>query len=313
MKAIVLTEYGLPETLSLQERDAPTPSAGRVVVKIHAAGVNFLDIGKATGAFRSQFDLNFPWTPGIDFAGVITTIGENVQGFTRGDAVYGASLEGGAFADYILVDANYIALKPQSLTFIEAASVPVSAETAWQLLFQHGQLIKGKTVLVHGAAGAVGAYVVQLAHQAGAQVIVHAAAKNKAYLHRLGADQFVDDKRTPVESIVNGLDLVVDLVGKAVQEGSYQLIKPGGYLISTTQPPSVELASKFSVNALFFQLQPSQAGLTRIAGLIDGGQLKINLAAVYPLNEVATAWNDLLKKPALKPAKKNGRIVVQVA
>lgn len=310
MKAIVLNNYGTPEDLQLQEIEIPVPHADQVLVRVYAAAVNFLDIGKATGAFKNQFQLNFPWVPGIDFAGIIESVGESVKSFKAGDEVYGISLNGGAFAEYITISADLLTTKPHSLNFVEAASVPVSAQTAWQALFQHNEIIKGKTVLIHGGAGAVGSYAVQLAHQAGAQVIVTADEADIPYLKLLGADIIID-RTEAFERLVSGIDIVLDLVGKDVQQRSYQVVKEGGYLISSNQPPSAEIAAKFKINALFLQLKPSGEGLSRIAALIDSGKLKIGLAAVYPLKEVTTAWNDQLGK--LTHPKKNGRIVIDLS
>lgn len=309
MKAIVLNNYGAPEDLQLHDVETPIPNADQVLVRVYAAAVNFLDIGKATGAFRNQFPLNFPWIPGIDFSGIIVSVGEQVKNFNVGDEVYGISLNGGAFAVYIAVNADVLTLKPHNLNFVEAASVPVSAQTAWQGLFQHNGIIKGKTVLIHGGAGAVGSYAVQLAHQAGAQVIVTADEADSSYLKLLGADVIID-RTEAFERLVNGINIVLDLVGKGVQQRSYQVIKEGGYLVSFNQPPSAELADKFKINIVFQQLKPSGEGLARIASLIDSGKLKIGLAAVYPLKDITTAWNDQLGK--LAHPKKNGRIVLDL-
>ena len=310
MKAIVLNNYGGPEDLQLQEIEIPVPNAYQVLVKVYAAAVNFLDIGKATGAFKNQFSLNFPWIPGIDFAGIIVSVGGQVKDFKVGDEVYGISLNGGAFAEYIAVSTDVLANKPHSLNFVESASVPVSALTAWQALFQHNEIIKGKTVLIHGGAGAVGSYAVQLAHQAGAEVIVTADETNVLYLRLLGADRTID-RTERFEKLVSEVDIVLDLVGKDVQQRSFQVVKEGGTLVSFNQPPSAELAAKFKINIAFQQLKPSGEGLSRIASLIDSGKLKIGLAAVYPLKDTTTAWNDQLGK--LAHPKKNGRIVLDLS
>ena len=180
-----------------------------------------------------------PWIPGIDFAGVVEAVGLQVRGFNVGDEVYGTSLFGGANAEYIAISPQFIALKPRSLMFIEAASVPVAAETAWQVVFQDAHLKSGQTILIHGGAGAVGSYAIQFAHQAGAKVIVTAAADAKEYVKALGADVFIDYKSESFESVANQVDAVIDLVGGDVQQRSYPLLKAGGHLVSTTQPASI--------------------------------------------------------------------------
>jgi N-ethylmaleimide reductase len=313
MNAILLTNYGPAENLRFQEITTPVPAATDVLIHVKASAVNKLDILKASGVMQAVFPLPLPWVPGIDFAGVIKAVGSQVQGFRVGDEVYGASLFGGANAEYITIKPQFIALKPHSLTFIKAASVPVAAQTAWQVIFQDAQVKSGQTILIHGGAGAVGSYAIQFAHQAGAKVIVTAAADSEEYVKTLGADVFIDYKKDPFESVVGPVDAVIDLVGGEVQQRSYALIKAGGHLVSTTQPVSADLAAERNIQATFTQLQPSHEGLAQIANQIDAGQLKINLGDVFPLAKTAEAWNALFGNPAGSLQKKNGRIVLDHA
>ncbi|QKZ13750.1 NADP-dependent oxidoreductase [Spirosoma sp. KUDC1026] len=313
MNAIILPNYGPAENLRFQEITTPVPAATDVLVRVKASGVNKLDILKASGAMQAVFPLPLPWIPGIDFAGVIEAVGEQVQGFTVGDEVYGASLFGGANAEYMTINPQFMAKKPRSLTFVEAASVPVAAQTAWQVVFQDAQLKSGQTILIHGGAGAVGSYAIQLAHQAGATVIVTAAADSEEYVKTLGADVFIDYKKELFESVVDQVDAVIDLVGGEVQQRSYGLVKAGGYLVSTTQPVSDELAAKHNIHATFAQLQPSQQGLAQIATQLDKGQLRINLGEVFSLSQAADAWHTVLGNPGTSTPKKNGRIVLDHA
>lgn len=189
--------------------------------------------------------------------------------------------------------------------------VQVLAETAEQVLFRHARAQKGQTVLIHGGAGAVGAYVVQLAHQAGLKVLVTASLEDRDFLLGLGANEVIDYKGQPFESVVKNVDAVIDLVGGVVQERSYPVIKEGGILVSVNQPVSDELAAKYRLKGVFAQLQPSTEGLSRIAGLIDSGALQINMGAVYPIEQTAEAWKAMQGKGG-KGGKKNGRIVLQV-
>ncbi|UFH56137.1 NADP-dependent oxidoreductase [Spirosoma sp. KNUC1025] len=244
---------------------------------------------------------------------MIEAVGEQVTGFSVGDEVYGASLFGGANAEYIAINPQFIARKPHSLTFVEAASVPVAAETAWQVVFRDAHLKSGQTILIHGGAGAVGSYAIQFAHQAGAKVIATAAADSEEYVKSLGADRFIDYKNESFDSIVEPVNAVIDLVGGEVQQRSYSLIKAGGYLVSTTQPVSADLAAKFNIHATFAQLQPSQQELTQIANFLDEGKLTINLGEVFPLTDTIEAWNTVLGKPTASIQKKNGRVVLDHA
>jgi NADPH:quinone reductase-like Zn-dependent oxidoreductase len=306
MKAIIFNHYGSVDDLHYQEVPTPIPSSTQVLVKIYATTVNHIDIGIAAGIFKDFAPLSFPWIPGYDFAGVIEMVGDEVQGFKKGDEVYGLTLHGGTYAEYIAVDPGIIALKPPSLDFLQAASVPVSAETASQVLFQHAGIKKGQTILIHGGAGALGTYAVQMAHQAGAKVIVTASSGDKALLTGLGADTVLDYKGTSFESLVSGVDAVIDLVGGDIQKRSYPVIKEGGVLISVNQPVSEELAAKYKVRAIFAQLQSSGPLLEQITGAINAGDLKVYMGNVFPLAKTAEAWE------ALGAKRSKGRIVLQV-
>lgn len=306
MKAIILNNYGLAE-LRYQEIAKPVVAEDQVLVKIHATAVNHIDIGMAAGAMKNVFPLKFPWIPGYDLAGVVEAVGAKVQGFKAGDEVYGASLSGGTYAEYIAISPAIIALKPRTLDLTEAASVPVSAETAEQVLFRHAGVEKGQTILIHGGAGAVGIYAVQMAHEAGARVLVTASLEDKVFLEGLGADEVIDYKGKAFESVVNNVDAVIDFVGGAVQERSYSVIREGGILISLNQPVSEELAVKYKIRAVFSELRPSTEGLSRIGGQIDSGALKVYVGGVYPLERTAEAWGRLQGKGG---EKKYGRIVL---
>jgi NADPH:quinone reductase-like Zn-dependent oxidoreductase len=227
MKAIVFNNYGSPEDIQFQDIDTPVPSADQVLVKIYATAVNHIDIGKAAGAFRNIMPLHFPWIPGYDFSGIVESVGADVQTFKPGDEVYGASLNDGAYAEYITINPRNMALKPTTLSFIESASVPVSAETAWQVLFHHAKVKSKQTILVHGGAGAVGTYVVQLAHQSGIKVLVTASAADKTMLEKLGADEVIDYASTRFEDNIPRVDAVIDLVGGDLQQRSFSVIKEG--------------------------------------------------------------------------------------
>jgi NADPH:quinone reductase-like Zn-dependent oxidoreductase len=310
MKAVIFNNYGSVEDLRFEEIATPVAGADQVLVKIHATAVNHIDIAIAAGAMKNVFPLKFPWIPGYDLAGVVEAVGADVQGFKAGDEVFGASLSGGTYAEYIAISPATIALKPLTLDLTKATSVPVSAETAEQFLFRNAKAQKGQTVLVHGGAGAVGAYVVQMAHQAGLKVVVTASLEDKEFLLESGADEVIDYKGQPFESVVRNVDVVIDLVGGAVQERSYPVIKEGGILVSANQPVSDELVAKYKIHGVFAPLQPSTEGLARIAGQIDRGTLKVYVGGVYPLERTAEAWARFQGKGGIKMEKKHGRVVL---
>jgi NADPH:quinone reductase-like Zn-dependent oxidoreductase len=282
-----------------------------VLIRVHAAAVNLIDLKKAAGAFKDFLPLSFPWIPGVDFSGIIESVGDSVTDYQAGDEVYGAKMEGGTYAEYLTIDAAFIALKPRRLSFAEAASVPVAAETAWQVL-QHTNIGTGQAILIHGGAGAVGAYAIQLAHRAGARVLTTAAAADKALLQSLGADEVIDYKTRIFEDVVGKVDAVIDTVGGEVLQRSYSVIKQGGYLISLTQPVSETLAAQYKILALFSQLQPSHQELVEIARLIDGSQLKTGPGNVYAMQQAAAAWDELSGAPPLTMQPKKGRVVLSM-
>ena len=329
MKAVQLHDYGFDQ---VRYEDVPTPQAGpgQVLVRIHAASVNQIDAGKASGAMREFMPLTFPWIPGGDFAGTVAAVGEGVADFQPGAEVYGTVAAGGdqptyggAYAEYLAVPRSVIAAKPQTLSFAEAAAVPIVALTAWQALFGAAQLQAGQTVLVHGGAGAVGAFAVQLAHWHGAHVVATAAGADADFVRSLGARQVIDYHTTPFETAVSQVDVVLDLVGGDTQQRSYPLLKAGGYLVATNQPPVPEEAAAHHVHASMLQVQPSAADLARIAQLLDAGTLRVDLARTYPLEQVGAAWQDSARhlprrgpapanSPAVAAPKTHGKIVLTI-
>src|SRR5712691_4659499 len=198
MKAIRLSEYGGPLVFT----DVPTPTIARdeILVKIKNTTVNHVDIVKASGTIRQIFPIDLPWIPGHEFSGVVEQIGGDIAAYAPGDAVFGTS--GGAYAEYLAVKPAAIARKPSNLSFEEAASVPVASQTAWQGIFTHGHLEKGQTILIHGGAGAVGAYAVQLASHAGATVIATASGDDEAYLKSIGASRVIDYRESQFEKVL---------------------------------------------------------------------------------------------------------------
>jgi NADPH:quinone reductase-like Zn-dependent oxidoreductase len=292
MKAIRLLEYGGQLVFS----DAPTPAiAGdELLVKVKSTAVNHLDLVKASGVARQILRIDLPWIPGHEFSGVVEQIGSNVAAYAPGDAVFGANEVGGAYAEYLAVKRAVIAKKPSNLSFEEAASVPVAAQTAWQGLFTHGHLEKGQTILIHGGAGAVGAYAVQLASHAGATVIATAGGGDEAYLKSLGASRVIDYREAQFEKVLREkVDVVFDLVGGDTQKRSFLVLKEGGHLVSATQPVSQEEAARHRVSGEMMRLAPSADVLGRIGRLLEEGTIQPDVATVYALQDATQAWKDI--------------------
>src|SRR5499433_2330645 len=249
MKAVRLLEYGG----QLVFNEVPTPAIARdeILVKIRSTAVNHLDLVEASGTVRQILPIDLPWIPGHEFSGVVEQIGPDVTTSAPGDAAFGTITGMGAYAEYVAVKAAAVARKPSNLSFEEAASVPVASQTAWQGIFTHGHLEKGQTILIHGGAGAVGAYAVQLASHAGATVIATASGDDKAYLNSIGARQVIDYRKAQFERVLREkVDVVFHLVSGDTQKRSFLVLKEGGYLVSATQPVLQEEAAKHRVSGV---------------------------------------------------------------
>jgi NADPH:quinone reductase-like Zn-dependent oxidoreductase len=316
MKAVRLLEYG--RQLVFDDVPTPTIAHDEILVKIKSTAVNHLDLVEASGTARQIFPIDLPWIPGHEFSGVVEQIGGDVAGFAPGDAVFGNSGLG-AYAEYLAVKPAAIAGKPSKLSFEEAASVPVASQTAWQGIFTHGHLEKGQTVLIHGGAGAVGAYAVQLASHAGATAIVTASGDDEAYLTSIGASRVIDYRKAQFEKVLREkVDVVFDLIGGDTQRRSFLVLKEGGYLVAATQPVSQEEAARHHVSGAMMNLAPSADGLGRIARLLEDGTIRPDVATVYALQDAAQAWNDIagnLSPSASGAARRrsHGKIVLRVA
>src|SRR3954468_24137294 len=199
MKAVRVLEYGGP----LVFNDVPTPTIarGEILVQVKSTAVNHIDLVKASGTVRQILPIDLPWIPGHEFSGVVEQIGSDVAPYAPGDAVFGTS-DMGAYAEYLVVKPAVIVRKPSSLSFEEAASVPVASQTAWEGLFTHGHLEKGQRILIHGGAGAVGAYAVQLTSHAGATVIATASGGDEAYVKSIGATRVINYREAQFEKVL---------------------------------------------------------------------------------------------------------------
>jgi NADPH:quinone reductase-like Zn-dependent oxidoreductase len=292
MKAMRLLEFG--GQLKFDDVPVPTFARDEVLVKIKSTTVNHVDIVKASGTVRQIFPINLPWIPGHEFSGIVEKIGRDVAGYSAGDAVFGVS-EMGAYAEYLAIKLATIAKKPSHLSFEEAASVPVAAQTAWQGLFTHAHLEKGQTILIHGGAGAVGAYAVQLASHAGANVIATASGDDEEFVKSIGASQVIDYRKAQFEKVLQKIvDVVFDVVGGDAQQRSFLVLKEGGHLISAVQPVSQEESVKRHVSGEMMRLAPSAEVLGKIAKLLEEGTIRPDVASVYALKDTAQAWKDIV-------------------
>jgi len=306
MKAVRLLEYG--GQLVFSDVATPTMARDEILVKVKSTAVNHIDLVKASGTARQILPIDLPWIPGHEFSGVVEQIGSDVAAYAPGDAVFGTSAMG-AYAEYLAVKPAVIARKPSNLSFEEAASVPVASQTAWQGIFTHGHLEKGQTILIHGGAGAVGGYAVQLASRAGATVIATASRADEAYLTSIGASRVIDYRAVQFEKVLREkVDVVFDLIGGDTQQRSFLVLKEGGHLVAATQPVSQEETARHRVSGAMMRLAPSADGLGRIARLLQEGTIRPDVATVYALRDAARAWKDMAATP-----RSHGKLVLRVA
>ena len=308
MMAWRVHEFGPPSVMRFERVPRPDPGPNEVLVKVEAAGVGPWDGWIRAG--RSALPQPLPLTLGSDLAGEIVAVGPEISGLLVGDPVYGVTNPQfiGAYAEYAVASAAMVSRKPSSLTYIEAASVPVIAVTAWQALFDQAQLKTGQTVVIHGAAGNVGAYAVQLARRAGLRTIATAATDDIPFVRDLGADTVIDYRTQRFEEEVRDADAVIDLVGGETQKRSFQVLRRGGKLISAVSPPDQHLAQSHGVEAAFFLVNVTSQYLAEIARLIDGGKLRTRVGAVLPLADAREA-HFMLERVRPQP---KGKIVLTV-
>jgi NADPH:quinone reductase-like Zn-dependent oxidoreductase len=246
---------------------------------------------------------------GAELSGIVEGIGADVSGFAVGDEVYGATNEqfSGAYAEYALPFAKMMTHKPKTLTFIEAASAPIVTITAWQMLFDYARVTAGQTVLIHGAAGNVGAYAVQMAKQAGLHIVASAGTADLDFVRGLGSDIVVDHMKEHFEHFVSGVDVVLDTVGGNTQERSLSVLKHGGILVSVVSPVPKSTQDRLGIRAAYFYVDVTTARLKNITDLFDSGRLATDVGTVLPLEEARLAHEMLGGAPH-----KRGKIVLNI-
>jgi NADPH:quinone reductase-like Zn-dependent oxidoreductase len=309
MKAIRLHGRGGPAHLAYEDAPQPHPGVEEVLVRVYATGVIANELKwDETYQTKAGSPRALP-IPGRDLSGVVEAVGHGVTEPAKGDEVY-AMLDyccDGAEAEFTIALPNELAPKPRTLDHVQAAAVPLTALTAWQALFVHARLAAGQTILIHGAAGGVGVFAVQLARWAGAQVIATASQRNRDFLCELGANEIIDYTTTRFEEVVQGVDFVFDTVGGDTLHRSWQVVKPGGVLASVVSPrPSFAEAQAYNVRPVWFVVQPNREQLVRIGALIDEGKVRPIIDTVLPLSQARQAYEQGAKGHT------RGKIVLRV-
>ncbi|GLY43972.1 NADPH:quinone reductase [Amycolatopsis sp. NBRC 101858] len=288
MKAVRFHEYGEPGVLRYEDVERPAPGAGEVRIRVAATSFNSVDGNIRGGFMQGPIPVVLPHTPGIDVAGTVDALGEGVDGVEAGEDVIGfLPMDGdGAAAEYVIAPAGILAKAPKSVPLPDAAALPVVGLTAWQALFDHGKLEAGQRVLVNGAGGAVGGYAVQLAKRAGAHVIATASPRSGEAVKSAGADEVIDHTTTRVtDAVTEPVDVVLNLA-PVDPAALVTLVRPGGVVVNTTVWMPAPADEERGVRGVDLFVRSDAGQLAQLVGLIDGGELRVDVARRVPLAEL---------------------------
>lgn len=290
MKAVRISRFGGPEVLAIEAVPRPSPAPGEVLVRVHAAGVNPVD-WKIRSGMLEGFGPRPPLILGVDVSGVVEAVGEGVKERKVGDEVFAylSIRRCGGYAEFVAVPEKDLATKPKAIAHVHAAAVPLAGLTAWQALVDAAELSAGQTVLIHGGAGGVGHMAVQIAKARGATVIATASVGNHDFLKEIGADRVIDYRAQKFEEQVKGVDVVLDTIGGETLARSYQVVRPGGIIVSVLDQPDPAVLKERGIRGRMVFTSPNGNQLTEIAALIDEGKVKPHVSETIPLSEVAKA------------------------
>jgi NADPH:quinone reductase-like Zn-dependent oxidoreductase len=288
----------------------PKPAPGEVLIRVHAAGVTSNEVIWQPTTHKKDGGLRTNAILAHEFSGTVAATGADVRDFRVNQEIYGMNdwYADGALAQYCVTQPVSIAPKPQNLTHTEAATVPISALTAWQGLIDRAELRSGQRVLIHGASGGVGVFAVQLAHQRGAYVIATASGRNRDFVKQLGAGEFIDYTSQKFDELTSNIDVVFDCVGGETFERSFRVINPGGRVITIAASEEASAATDERRKNAFFIVEPNQRQLIEVTNLIESGKLKPVIDAVVPLENAASAYDG-----SLKTRQGHGKIAINVA
>ena len=296
MKAAQYISYGGPEVIAVTETAEPVAGDGQIIVKIHAAAINPFDAKLRMGYMKDAIPLKFPVTIGGDFSGAVTDVPEGLTDFKKGDEVYGSAnvLGGGsgAVAEYAAVNLKNIAVKPSNVSHEEAAAIVLVGVSAYDVTDKLN-LSEGKKVLIHGGAGGVGSAAIQYAKSLGAYVATTARASEKDFVTSLGADEVIDFENQRFEDILSGYDAVFDTAGADTYTRSYEILKPGGIIISMNEQPNEELTSQRGVTALHQSTKVTTEALQRLSELVEAGIITPKTDKTFSLEEAAQAFSHM--------------------
>jgi NADPH:quinone reductase-like Zn-dependent oxidoreductase len=312
MRAIVQREFGGPEVLRVEDVPVPEPIPTEVQVRVHAAGVNPVDLKTRAGKGMAGVLGEPPLAVGWDVAGTVAAVGGGVTRFRVGDEVFGMPWfprQAGAYAEYVTAPSRHFAAKPHALGFEEAAALPLAGLTAWQIVIDTIALQEGDDILIHGAAGGVGHLAVQIAKARGACVYATARSEQAEWLRGLGADEVIDYRSERFEERASELDAVVDLTG-GYGERSLRALRPGGTLVMVPGGAGDDLAeagAEREIRVTGFLVEPDPAGLAALEALVEAARLQVRVDRVFDLEQAAEAHR------AAEDHHGGGKIVLRVA
>jgi len=331
MKAVYISRYGNIDDVQVGEQPKPSLSEDAVLVKVHAASINPVDLRVLEGEFKAILPVKFPFILGSDFAGTVVEVGSNVTQFKAGDEVYAKIDLNGAFAEYTVVQQSSLALKPQNISMELAASLPLVALTAWQALVEIAKVQPGQKVLIHAGSGGVGSIAIQLAKSLGAIVATTTSGKNTRWVRELGADIIIDYKTTDFEQELKDYDVVLDTQGGKTLEKSLNVVKRGGRIISISGPPDQAFAEAVNPNRFlkcvipllswsirhkakkrgitysFLFMQPNGQQLSKISELVEAGKIKPIVDQTYDFIQIKEAFQ------YVNTGRSKGKVVLKIA
>lgn len=308
MKAILMHEFGGPEVLKITDIDEPVPNAAEILVEVHAASVNPADAKVRAEGGYGNYNVTFPYILGRDFSGVVKSCGADVADFKPGDEVFGVLAAGieGTYTEALVIDAAIAAKKPAGMSHVEAAALALTGLTALTSLEDAAGLKRAERILIHGGAGGVGSYAVQLAHTIGAEVITTASPANHDYLKSLGADRVIDYNSVDFTEIVSDCDVVFDLIGGEVNQSSFEVMKPGGRMIYIAPLLPGATPPRDDVQVIRPNVSRDRPHLERVAELFNAGDVIPPDIAIMPLADAGAAHEKIDGKHV------RGKIVLSV-
>ena len=309
MKAIVVHQYGGPQVLKYEDAPRPEPKEDQILVRVIAATVNPVDTSMRSGKYAKFFGTTLPFIPGSDIASVVEKTGAKITKFKTGDPIFAYTdlKRGGGYAQYAVATEVEAARKPQTMSYVETAAVPIVALTAWQALIDTAKLSGRQTVLIHGGSGGVGTFAIQIAKARGARVIATASTANQDLLKQLGADVAIDYTKQKFEDVAKDVDVVLDSVGKDTLARSYGMVKKGGIIVSIVAGLDQAELDKHGIRGAALSVEPNSEELAEIGKLIDEKKIKVIVSQTFSLSEAIKAQEQVATGHT------RGKIVLKVA